>query len=171
MALLQPYSHRFPRAESYHDLSVRIEPVIFELERATNDILIVAQSSVLRCLLAYLQGLKPHEIPNVEVNEGELIECSPMAYGIQTRKHVFWDPEENRKERDEIFFKQRQHGAGSAVEDDAELTDEEAAKAVAAAKSKLAQDPHFSGALGGPNDGSGVEQVTKGVQQANLVDR
>jgi 6-phosphofructo-2-kinase / fructose-2,6-biphosphatase 4 len=153
---------------------VRIEPVIFELERATNDILIVAQSSVLRCLLAYLQGLKPHEIPSVEIHEGELIECSPMAYGIQTRKHVFWDAENSRKERDVLFYKQRQQGAGSAIEDDAEVTDGEAAEAVAAAKSKLAQDPNLSGALGietDPNDGPGLEQVTKGVQQANIVDR
>jgi broad specificity phosphatase PhoE len=32
-ALREPYSHRYPRAESYHDLSIRLEPVILELER------------------------------------------------------------------------------------------------------------------------------------------
>ncbi len=104
----KPYAHRFPRAESYHDLSVRIEPVIFELERATNDILIVAQSSVLRALLAYLQGIKPHDIPSVEVHEGELIECSPGAYGVNTKRHQFWDPVAKRSERDELFFRQQQ---------------------------------------------------------------
>ncbi|KDN46291.1 bifunctional 6-phosphofructo-2-kinase/fructose-2,6-bisphosphate 2-phosphatase [Tilletiaria anomala UBC 951] len=121
----EPYSHRFPRAESYHDLSVRIEPVIFELERATNDILIVAQSSVLRCLLAYLQGLKPHEIPYIEVHEGELIECSPTAYGVKTTRHRFWDPEAKRSERDEIFFRQQRLGNTFYDDDEDDEDDDE----------------------------------------------
>jgi 6-phosphofructo-2-kinase/fructose-2,6-biphosphatase 4 len=28
-SLTEPYAHRYPRAESYHDLSVRLEPIIF----------------------------------------------------------------------------------------------------------------------------------------------
>lgn len=53
------FSHRYPRAESYHDLSVRLEPVIFNLEREQNDVLIIGHASVLRCLFAYLKGLAP----------------------------------------------------------------------------------------------------------------
>ena len=41
-SIKEPYSHRFPRGESYHDLSVRLEPNIFELERDRNDLLIVS---------------------------------------------------------------------------------------------------------------------------------
>lgn len=104
----EPYSHRFPRAESYHDLSVRLEPIIFELERATDDVLIIGQSSVLRCLIAYLQGRKPNEIPSIQVHEGELIEISPQAYGVKTISHKFWDPESKRRERDEAYFRGRQ---------------------------------------------------------------
>lgn len=40
----EPYAHRFPRAESYHDLSVRLEPTIFELERDRSDLLIIGTS-------------------------------------------------------------------------------------------------------------------------------
>lgn len=101
--LREPYSHRFPRAESYHDLSVRLEPIIFELERTRNDVLIIGQSSVLRCLIAYLQGLKPHEIPSIQVREGQLIEILPQAYGVKTEVHEFWDPVQRRKERDAAF--------------------------------------------------------------------
>jgi broad specificity phosphatase PhoE/HSP20 family molecular chaperone IbpA len=104
----EPYSHRFPRAESYHDLSVRLEPIIFELERAGDDVLIIGQSSVLRCLIAYLQGLKPNEIPSIPVHEGDLIEISPQAYGVKTRTFNFWDPIAKRKERDEAYFRGRQ---------------------------------------------------------------
>lgn len=106
--LSEPYSHRFPRAESYHDLSVRLEPIIFELERAGDDVLIIGQSSVLRCLIAYLQGLKPNEIPSIQVHEGDLIEISPQAYGVKTRTHSFWDPVARRKERDAAYFSSRQ---------------------------------------------------------------
>ncbi|KAJ1034202.1 hypothetical protein NDA18_001067 [Ustilago nuda] len=101
--LREPYSHRFPRAESYHDLSVRLEPIIFELERTRNDVLIIGQSSVLRCLIAYLQGLQPHEIPSIQVREGQLIEILPQAYGVKTEVHEFWDPVARRKERDAAF--------------------------------------------------------------------
>ncbi|MCO5596132.1 hypothetical protein L7F22_050192 [Adiantum nelumboides] len=103
----EPYSHRFPRAESYHDLSVRLEPIIFELERATDDVIIIGQSSVLRCLIAYLQGRRPNEIPSIQVHEGELIEISPQAYGVKTSIHKFWDPEQKRKSRDEAYFRGR----------------------------------------------------------------
>ncbi|KAF8556031.1 hypothetical protein OG21DRAFT_753218 [Imleria badia] len=53
---------RAPRAESYHDLSVRLEPVLVELEREKEDLLIIGHSSVIRCLLAYLIGLPASEI-------------------------------------------------------------------------------------------------------------
>lgn len=98
-----PYSFRFPRAESYHDLAIRLEPVILELERARKDVLIIGQPSVLRCLIAYLQGNKPQEIPFIQVREGDLVEIRPQAFGLATRLFSFWDPEKERKERDIRF--------------------------------------------------------------------
>ena len=98
-----PYSFRFPRAESYHDLAIRLEPVILELERARKDVLIIGQPSVLRCLIAYLQGNKPQEIPFIQVREGDLVEIRPQAFGLATRLFSFWDPEKERKERDIHF--------------------------------------------------------------------
>lgn len=101
-----PYRFRFPRAESYHDLAIRLEPVIMELERVKKDVLIIAQSSVLRCLIAYLQGNKPHEIPFIQVREGDLVEIFPQAFGIATRVYSFWDPEKEREKRDSQFAQQ-----------------------------------------------------------------
>lgn len=74
--LADPYAHRAPRAESYHDLSgmsplslwlfliflsyphgtrplitVRLEPIIFELERVQEDMLVIGHASVIRCLV------------------------------------------------------------------------------------------------------------------------
>lgn len=46
------YSFRYPRGESYEDLVARLEPVIMELERQGN-VLLIAHQAVLRCLMAY----------------------------------------------------------------------------------------------------------------------
>jgi 6-phosphofructo-2-kinase/fructose-2,6-biphosphatase 4 len=91
--LADPYAHRAPRAESYHDLSVRLEPVIFELEREQDDLLIIGHASVIRCLLAYLVGLPPSEVPAVEIARGDLIEVTPASYGVVSRAFHFWSGE------------------------------------------------------------------------------
>jgi broad specificity phosphatase PhoE len=46
------FSYRYPRGESYEDLVARLEPVIMELERQEN-VLLIGHQAVLRCLLAY----------------------------------------------------------------------------------------------------------------------
>lgn len=46
------FAYRYPRGESYEDLVARLEPVIMELERQAN-VLVVSHQAVLRCLLAY----------------------------------------------------------------------------------------------------------------------
>lgn len=48
-----PYHHRYPRGESYHDLANRLWPVMLEMEREMSDLLIIAHESVLRVLCAY----------------------------------------------------------------------------------------------------------------------
>ncbi|XP_017952165.1 6-phosphofructo-2-kinase/fructose-2,6-bisphosphatase 1 isoform X3 [Xenopus tropicalis] len=46
------YRYRYPKGESYEDLVQRLEPVIMELERQEN-VLVVCHQAVMRCLLAY----------------------------------------------------------------------------------------------------------------------
>ncbi|KAL9108947.1 MAG: hypothetical protein Q9227_006343 [Pyrenula ochraceoflavens] len=71
---LDPYHHRYPRAESYHDLAVRLEPIILELEREENDLLIVAHESVLRVLYGYNNEAKRISIPGLPE---DIIPASP----------------------------------------------------------------------------------------------
>lgn len=78
--LQDPYHHRYPRAESYHDLAVRLEPIILELEREANDILIIAHESVLRVLYAYFMATNINDIPNLKFLRTEIIEIIPSAY-------------------------------------------------------------------------------------------
>lgn len=77
---LDPYHHRYPRAESYHDLAVRLEPIILELEREQNDLLIIAHESVLRVLYAYLMHCSTMDIPSLKFPRNEIIEIIPAAY-------------------------------------------------------------------------------------------
>ncbi|KAF8506264.1 bifunctional 6-phosphofructo-2-kinase/fructose-2,6-bisphosphate 2-phosphatase [Gautieria morchelliformis] len=89
--LKDPYVSRAPRAESYHDLSVRLEPILIELEREQEDLLIISHASVIRCLLAYLIGLPASEIPAIEIARGDLLEVVPASYGVHSRAFHFWD--------------------------------------------------------------------------------
>ncbi|KAF5386441.1 hypothetical protein D9757_005843 [Collybiopsis confluens] len=89
--LKDPYAFRAPRAESYHDLSVRLEPILIELEREKEDLLIIGHASVIRCLLAYLIGLPASEIPAIEIARGDLLEVIPASYGVASKQYHFWD--------------------------------------------------------------------------------
>ena len=91
-----PYHHRYPRAEvrsplfiiehgslklqSYHDLAVRLEPVILELEREQNDLLIIAHESVLRVLYGYLMACNATDIPGLSFPRNEIVEIIPASY-------------------------------------------------------------------------------------------
>ncbi|KAJ7211247.1 6-phosphofructo-2-kinase-domain-containing protein [Mycena pura] len=86
-----PYAFRAPRAESYHDLGVRLEPILIELEREREDLLIIGHASTIRCLLAYLIGLPASEIPAIEIARGDLLEVVPASYGVHSQAFHFWD--------------------------------------------------------------------------------
>lgn len=81
-----PYHHRYPRAESYHDLAVRLEPIILELEREQNDLLIIAHESVLRVLYAYLMHCQATDIPTLKFPREEIIEIIPAAYQNEAKR-------------------------------------------------------------------------------------
>ncbi|RAL07738.1 Elongator subunit ELP2 [Aspergillus homomorphus CBS 101889] len=92
---LDPYHHRYPRAESYHDLAVRLEPIILELEREQNDLLIIAHESVLRVLYGYLMACNAADIPFLEFPRDEIIEIIPESYQNEARRiHISGLPKE-----------------------------------------------------------------------------
>lgn len=51
------------RGESYIDIIDRLQPVVFELERSTQPIIVVSHQAVLRCLLAYFLDIPREKIP------------------------------------------------------------------------------------------------------------
>lgn len=55
---------------------MRLEPIILELEREQNDLLIIAHESVLRVLYGYLMACNAIDIPNLEFPRDEIVEVS-----------------------------------------------------------------------------------------------
>ena len=51
-----------------------MEPVILELEREKNDLLIIAHASVLRVLYGYLMACNAMDIPGLKFPRNEIIE-------------------------------------------------------------------------------------------------
>ncbi|XP_011065631.1 PREDICTED: 6-phosphofructo-2-kinase/fructose-2,6-bisphosphatase 1 isoform X1 [Acromyrmex echinatior] len=76
------FSYRYPRGESYEDLVARLEPVIMELERQGN-VLVVSHQAVIRCLLAYFLDKSADELPYLEVPLHTIMKLTPVAYGCK----------------------------------------------------------------------------------------
>ncbi|XP_026279327.1 6-phosphofructo-2-kinase/fructose-2,6-bisphosphatase isoform X2 [Frankliniella occidentalis] len=76
------FTYRYPRGESYEDLVARLEPVIMELERQGN-VLVVSHQAVMRCLLAYFLDKSADELPYLNVPLHTVIKLTPVAYGCK----------------------------------------------------------------------------------------
>lgn len=81
--------YRYPRGESYLDILNRLEPVIFEMERTTSPLVIVAHQAVLRCLYAYFLDIPHEELPFLYVPLHTLIRLEPRAYGCKEKRLKF----------------------------------------------------------------------------------
>ncbi|XP_015608390.1 6-phosphofructo-2-kinase/fructose-2,6-bisphosphatase 2 [Cephus cinctus] len=79
------FSYRYPRGESYEDLVARLEPVIMELERQGN-VLVVSHQAVLRCLLAYFLDKSSDELPYLQVPLHTIMKLTPVAYGCKVEQ-------------------------------------------------------------------------------------
>ncbi|KAI2798753.1 6-phosphofructo-2-kinase/fructose-2,6-bisphosphatase 2 [Blomia tropicalis] len=79
------FHYRYPKGESYEDLVARLEPVIMELERQEN-VLVVAHQAVLRCLLAYFLDKPAEKLPYLKVPLHAIIKLTPVAYGCEVEE-------------------------------------------------------------------------------------
>ena len=73
--------YRYPRGESYLDVIQRVEPVIIELERQRQPVLVVAHRAILRALLAYFTDKQPADIPYADMPLHTVIRLTPSTYG------------------------------------------------------------------------------------------
>ncbi|XP_027631889.1 6-phosphofructo-2-kinase/fructose-2,6-bisphosphatase 2 isoform X5 [Tupaia chinensis] len=85
----EKYLYRYPGGEpayfspqSYQDLVQRLEPVIMELERQGN-VLVISHQAVMRCLLAYFLDKGADELPYLKCPLHTIFKLTPVAYGCK----------------------------------------------------------------------------------------
>ncbi|KAL8686768.1 MAG: hypothetical protein Q9218_006879 [Villophora microphyllina] len=79
------YNYRYRGGESYRDVVIRLEPIIMELERSEN-IMIVTHQAVLRCIYAYYMNVPQEKSPWMEVPLHTVIKLTPRAYGTEEER-------------------------------------------------------------------------------------
>nr|KAF6335621.1 6-phosphofructo-2-kinase/fructose-2,6-biphosphatase 4 [Pipistrellus kuhlii] len=67
---------------SYEDLVQRLEPVIMELERQEN-VLVIGHQAVMRCLLAYFLDKAAEQLPYLKCPLHTVLKLTPVAYGCK----------------------------------------------------------------------------------------
>jgi broad specificity phosphatase PhoE len=86
-------AYRYPRGESYLDVIARIEPIIMEMERHREPLLIVGHQGILRIIYAFYMGLSRAEAPYVSVPLNCVIQLTPSAFGCEEKKYVLYTPQ------------------------------------------------------------------------------
>ncbi|XBW37976.1 hypothetical protein QEN19_003561 [Hanseniaspora menglaensis] len=74
------FEYRYKGGESYKDVVLRLEPVMMELERQSN-ILIITHQAVLRCIYAYFMNIPQDQSPWVAIPLHTLIKLEIRPYG------------------------------------------------------------------------------------------
>ncbi|XP_049718556.1 6-phosphofructo-2-kinase/fructose-2,6-bisphosphatase 4 isoform X5 [Elephas maximus indicus] len=92
------YRYRYPKGESYEDLVQRLEPVIMELERQEN-VLVICHQAVMRCLLAYFLDKAAEQLPYLKCPLHTVLKLTPMAYGCKVES-IFLNVEAVNTHRD-----------------------------------------------------------------------
>lgn len=79
------YNYRYRGGESYRDVVIRLEPIIMELERSEN-VLIITHQAIVRCIFAYFMQVSQDRSPWMEVPLHTLMKLTPKAYGTEVEK-------------------------------------------------------------------------------------
>uniref|UniRef100_A0AAQ5X1X5 6-phosphofructo-2-kinase domain-containing protein n=1 Tax=Amphiprion ocellaris TaxID=80972 RepID=A0AAQ5X1X5_AMPOC len=99
------YRYRYPKGESYEDLVQRLEPVIMELERQEN-VLVICHQAVMRCLLAYFLDKTAEELPYLKCPLHTVLKLTPVAYGCKVESiSLNVDAVNTHRERPEVGIK------------------------------------------------------------------
>jgi broad specificity phosphatase PhoE len=81
------FLYRYPQGESYFDIINRLEPCLVELERAAQDIVIIAHQAIVRAFFAYFIDVDPAECTTLEVPLHRVYELTPLPNGKYDMKH------------------------------------------------------------------------------------
>ncbi|KAG0361750.1 Fructose-2,6-bisphosphatase [Gamsiella multidivaricata] len=79
------FNYRYRGGESYRDVVLRLEPVIMELERQRN-ILIIGHQAILRCIYAYFMNHSHEKLPYIKIPLHTVIQLTPRAYACDEKR-------------------------------------------------------------------------------------
>lgn len=87
----QKLGYRYPGlgGESYLDVINRLRPVIVEVERMTDHVLLVSHRAIARVLLAYFRGLRREELAGLDVPLGVVYSIEPRPYGVDFKAYRY----------------------------------------------------------------------------------
>lgn len=86
---LNKFKYRFPGGESHWDRSLALKPLVMELERHTDPVLVVSHSSTLQVLYGYFLGssVPANDFYNLEIPMHTVVELIPNQYGWQETRY------------------------------------------------------------------------------------
>ncbi|WIA42087.1 hypothetical protein OEZ86_009363 [Tetradesmus obliquus] len=73
--------YRYPSGESYLDVVQRLEPVVIEMEREREYIMVVGHQAILRAIFGYFMAIPLEKIPRLDIPLHTLIELQPRPDG------------------------------------------------------------------------------------------
>jgi broad specificity phosphatase PhoE len=76
-------AYRYPRGESYLDVIARLEPIILEMERHKEPVLIIGHQGILRVVYAFYMGKTRAETPYVSIPLNTVVQLTPGAFTCQ----------------------------------------------------------------------------------------
>jgi len=89
------YNTRFPAGESYHDVRVRLESCLIEIEQQNSPVLVIAHGTVLQVLHCYFTGKAIEDCWKVSFPHHTVIEFSPLPQSARGSWSIRSFPMEN----------------------------------------------------------------------------
>lgn len=79
-------AYRYPRGESYLDVIHRLQPLMLEMERFQEPLLVVGHQGILRVIYAYWMGLERDKAPHVSIPLNTVVKLTPHTYGCDCER-------------------------------------------------------------------------------------
>ncbi len=79
-------AYRYPRGESYLDVIARLDPLVHEIERQRDPVMVVGHQGILRIVYCYFMGIDRAKAPFVKIPLNTVIKLVPAAYGCNEER-------------------------------------------------------------------------------------
>eukprot|EP00298_Acanthocystis_sp_HF-20_P016294 c21445_g1_i2.p1 GENE.c21445_g1_i2~~c21445_g1_i2.p1 ORF type:complete len:470 (+),score=103.24 c21445_g1_i2:40-1449(+) len=79
-------TYRYPRGESYLDIISRLDPLVHEMERIKEPLLVIGHQAILRVLICYFRGLPREECLKVDVPLHTVLKLTVDTYNCSVEE-------------------------------------------------------------------------------------